>query len=90
MPMQFITARQLLDQGDVVVVVSDTQCNVRIFDDANFRAFTSGRRATYYGGFYRAFPASITVPSTGYWNVVLDVGPGRSANIRYSIRYITP
>jgi hypothetical protein len=33
------------------------------------------------------FPARITVPHDGYWNVTIDLGGGR-AHIRYNIGYL--
>jgi hypothetical protein len=32
-------------------------------------------------------PARIAVPSSGFWNVTIDLGEGR-ANIRYNIEYL--
>jgi hypothetical protein len=83
----FIQAREYLEEGDIVVVNCDHQCNVLVMDDHNFDSYRRGGRATYYGGFYQRLPARIAVPSTGYWNVVLDLGGGR-ANIRYGFSYI--
>jgi hypothetical protein len=83
----FIHAREYLNDGDIVVVNCDTQCNVLVMDDYNFDSYRRGGQATYYGGFYQRLPARISVPSTGYWNVVLDLGGGQ-ANIRYGFSYI--
>ena len=84
--MNFIHAHEYLDDGDVVVVNSDTQCNVMLTDDLNFLAFKRGSRCTHYGGFYERFPVRIAAPHSGWWNVTLDVGAGYEANIRYSIQ----
>lgn len=86
--MEFIHSREHLNGGDGVVVDSDTQCNVMLTDDSNFRSFKSGHRFTHYGGFFERFPARIAVPHSGYWNVTLDVGAGYRANIRYNISII--
>lgn len=85
--MQFIHAREHLSNGDVVVVQSSHQCNVRVMEDANFERFQNGSSHEYLGGFYKRFPARIRVPSTGYWNVTLDLAGG-TANVKYSIRYL--
>lgn len=85
--MDFFHDRQYLDEGDIVVVNCDYQCNVKVMDDLNFQAYRNGQRHTYYGGFYRMLPARIPVPSNGNWNVTLDLGGG-SANIRYGFSYI--
>lgn len=83
----FIHAREYLDDGDIVIVDCDHQCNVRVMDDTNFHRFQRGDRHQYYGGFFQRLPARITVPSTGNWNVTIDLGGGR-ASIRYNIRYL--
>jgi hypothetical protein len=85
--VNFIHTREFLSAGDVAVLECDTQCNFRLTDDLNFAAFERGDAHTYYGGFFTHFPARIPVPSTGYWNVTIDLGGG-SANIRYSLSYI--
>jgi hypothetical protein len=84
--MNFIHAEEYLDDGDIVIVDSSHQCNVRLMDDANFERFRRGAQHEYYGGAYKMFPARIRVPRSGHWNVTLDLGGG-SANIRYSINY---
>lgn len=85
--MDFIHAREYLDEGDVVVVECSHQCNVSVMDDTNFSYYRSGGRYHYYGGHFKMLPARIRVPSSGYWNVALDLGGG-SANIRYNISYL--
>ena len=85
--MNFIHSREYLAAGDVVIVNCDHQCNVRVMDDSNLGSYRSGGRHTYYGGHYAQLPARIAVPSTGYWNVALDLGGGQ-ANIRYNISYL--
>ncbi len=83
----FIHAREYLDSGDVVRLDCDTQCNFMIMTDTNFSAYRSGGRFNYHGGHYKRFPAAIDVPSSGHWNVVIDLGGGR-ANIRYNVSYL--
>ena len=85
--MNFIHAREYLQEGDIVVVTSDYQCNVAIMTDSEFRNYQSGRKFSHWGGPYTDFPARIVVPHTDNWNVTLDLGGG-SANIRYSISYV--
>lgn len=86
--MSHIHAREFLRSGATVRVDCDHQCNVLVMDDTNYRAYQSGGRATYYGGFYTRLPALIGVPCNGHWNTVIDLGGGR-ANIRYNISYLT-
>jgi Domain of unknown function (DUF1883) len=85
--MSFLHSREYLDQGDVVVVNCSHQCNIMLMDDGNFQSYKSGRRFTHYGGFYKMLPARIAAPSTGNWNIVLDLGGGR-ANISHSIQIL--
>ena len=85
--MNFIHAEEYLDDGDIVVVNSSHQCNVRVMDDANFEWFRRDSQHEYYGGAYKRFPARIQVPRSGRWHVTLDLGGG-NANIRYGISYI--
>ena len=85
--MDFIHAEQHLNAGDEVVVNSTHQCNISLTTDAEFWNYKSGRQFRYHGGFFRMFPASVVVPTSGHWNVTLDLGGG-AANISYSINYI--
>lgn len=85
--MNFIHSREYLNQGDVVRLDCDTQCNFMITNDSNFSSYRRGGQYTYHGGHFTHFPATITVPRTGHWNVVIDLGGG-SASIRYNLSYI--
>lgn len=85
--MEFLHSREYLRSGQSVRVDCDTQCNVMLLDDHNFDRYRSGRDFNYYNGFYERFPAVITPPHAGYWNIVLDLG-GASATIRHSIQII--
>jgi hypothetical protein len=55
-----------------------------LLDDTNFRYYKGGERFHYFGGHFKMFPAKIPVPSSGYWNIVIDLGGGQ-ANIKYAI-----
>jgi hypothetical protein len=83
----FIHSREYLKAGDTVRLDCDTQCNFRITTDSEFSSFRRGGACRYYGGFYKSFPAAITAPHSGYWNVIIDLGGGR-ANIRYDLTVI--
>jgi hypothetical protein len=85
--MNFIHTRERLEEGQSVRVDCDTQCNVMLTDDTNFSIFRRGGGCTYYGGHFTMFPAVITPPYAGYWNVTIDLG-GAQANIRYSINIV--
>jgi hypothetical protein len=80
----FVQDRQYLRQGDVVLVESNQKCNVRLADDQNYSKFKRGQQHQYYGSFYHVLPARIVVPSSGYWNVILELGGKRpDVNINY-------
>lgn len=70
--MKFIHRREYLNEDDLVIIESSQPCNIRLMNDANFRSFRNGGRHTYHGGAFIQFPAKITVPSTGFWNITLD------------------
>jgi hypothetical protein len=85
--MNFVHAREYLEAGDVVIVNCSYQCNVLLTSDSNFNAYRSGGRFSYYGGHRRVLPTRIAAPSTGYWNVTIDLG-GASGSFRYNISYL--
>jgi hypothetical protein len=87
--MNFEHGRAYLQAGSIVVVNCDTQCNARVMDDANFRSYSNGQAYRALGGGYRYFPVRIPVPSSGYWNVTIDLG-GSPDRFRYSMNYIGP
>jgi hypothetical protein len=58
-----------------------------LLTDSEFSNYKNRRSFNYYGGHFTNFPARLAAPSSGYWNVVIDLGGG-SANIRYSIHVI--
>ncbi len=76
-----------LNDGDVVVVTLDHQANVMLLDDLNYSNYKSGRSFHYHGGHAKVSPIRITAPSTGHWNVIIDLGGG-SGTIRHSINII--
>ena len=51
--MDFLHERQYLEEGDIVVVDCDHQCNIMVMNDHNFQSYRSGRRWDGYGGFYK-------------------------------------
>jgi hypothetical protein len=85
--MKHVHAREYLKAGDIVVVECSHQCNIRVMNDTNYHQYKNGGGHEYHGGFFERFPARISVPSSGHWNVALDLGGG-SANIKSKIGYI--
>ena len=85
--MQFIHAREYLDDGQAIEVDCDTQCNVLLTTDSDFSSYQRRGSYNYFGGFRTRFPTVIRPPHGGHWNVTIDLAGG-SANIRYSIRVV--
>jgi len=73
--MRFLHSEVTTELGDAIIVsLSGTEANVMVMDDSNFRNYRSGGSFNYYGGHYRRSPAIIRPPSSGRWNVVIDLG----------------
>jgi len=58
----------------VRVYLTGSAANVLVMDDVNFLSFKSGQAYRYYGGHYTRSPAIIKPPSSGRWNVVVNLG----------------
>ena len=92
--MKFVHQREHLNEDDIVVVEGSQRCNIRLMNDANFRSFKNGGRHTYHGGHFEKFPAKITVPSTGFWNITIDtvsrraISVTRKPNLTHSIKIL--
>jgi hypothetical protein len=87
--MRIIHARQWLDGNERFRVDCDTQANVLLMDDNSFRAYKRGGPYRYSdGGFFKRYPAILTPPYPGHWNVTIDLA-GARAHIRYSITVVS-
>lgn len=82
--MGFLYKRLHFNDGQTVVVTLDRQANVILLDDYNFGRYKAGQSFRHFGGHAKQSPISIPVPSTGYWNVVIDLG-GAAGQIRHSV-----
>lgn len=72
--MNFLHSVVHTNPGDAILVkLAGTEANVMVMDDINFRAYSSGSSFRYIGGHYERSPAVIR-PSSGRWNVVVDLG----------------
>lgn len=79
--MKFIHRRETLHEGDLVIIHCSQMCNIRLMNDANFRAYKNGARHNYHGGAFDRFPAKLRVPSDGVWNITLDVVSRRAISV---------
>ena len=92
--MKYIHQREHLNEDDVVVIDCSQTCNIRLMNDANFRSFKNGGRHTYHGGAFDTFPARITVPSSGFWNITIDtvtrkaISVTRKPTLKHSIKSV--
>jgi hypothetical protein len=85
--MRFIHQRRELKKGDVVQLDCDTQCNFMLLSDRDYAAYQQVRRFKYHGGTFKRFPARITVPETGPWNIIIDLA-GAKSEIQYNITVV--
>ena len=85
--MQFRYSQTWLNSGDTVVMDSNYACNFMVMDSINFMAYKSGRSFRYYGGHFSHFPAGITVPHSGNFYVVVDLG-GRRGMLSYNLKVL--
>lgn len=76
-------------KGAIAVVTLNKQANVRLMTASNYRAFKSGRRASFQGGRATTSPARLPIPSSGHWFVVVDLG-GLAGQVRASVAVQPP
>lgn len=73
--------------GRVIEVTLDKQANVLLLDSANYDNFRRGRNYRYQGGLATQSPCHLTVPHSGHWYVVINLG-GAAGTVRHSARVI--
>jgi hypothetical protein len=78
-----------LKKGSTVRVALANRANVRLMTSSEYSKFKRGQRHRYCSGHATRSPVSITVPSTGHWILVLDLG-GLRGTIRYSVSVTGP
>lgn len=72
--MNYLHSQGFLNKGDVVKVELDKEANIILLDSINYNNYVNSRQFTYYGGFAAVFPYQITVPYSGVWHIVMDLG----------------
>ncbi|MBA3272943.1 MAG: DUF1883 domain-containing protein [Chthoniobacterales bacterium] len=80
-------SRRYLNQGEIVQLDCDTQCNFMLLTDADFAAYQIVKPFRYHGGTFKRFPAQITVPDGDYWNIVIDLN-GATKEVQYNITIV--
>jgi hypothetical protein len=86
--MRFLHYQFSANMGNrVEVVLRGNAANVMLLDDSNFNNYKAGSQFTYYGGHYTKSPIFISVPSSGHWNLVVDLG-GAAGHVDASVRVI--
>ena len=85
--MRFVHQRRRLYKGEIVQLDCDTQCNFMLLSDADYVAYQRIRRFKYSGGTFKKFPARISVPETGDWNIIIDFA-GAKGEIRHNITIV--
>jgi hypothetical protein len=77
-----------VSQGRTAVVsLSGSAANVLLLDDLNFRRYRSGQQYNYKGGYVTQSPYRVTVPSSGHWHVVINLG-GYSGSVNSSVQVV--
>jgi hypothetical protein len=77
----------LCDKGQVVEVTLASAANVILLDYTNLHKYKNSMKYDYYGGHATLSPYRITIPQTGTWYVVIDLG-GYSGEVKSSVRVI--
>ncbi|WP_201025504.1 DUF1883 domain-containing protein [Lysobacter capsici] len=75
-------------RGDTVeVTLAGNAANVFLVDSSNFSAYKAGRRYTYHGGHAKRSPVHLTVPRSGHWHLIVDLG-GHRGTVKHSVRIL--
>jgi len=85
--MKFVHQREELSEGDMVVIQCSEMCNIRLMSDKNFRSYKNGGRHTYLGGAFDRFPAKITIPDNGVWNITIDVVSRKAISVTRKVDF---
>jgi len=85
--MNYIHSRRQLNKGDIVELTCEEACNFMLTDDSNFALYKKGDTFSYYGGHFDTFPAKITAPQSGDWNIIIDA-PGGNAIANWDMKIV--
>jgi uncharacterized protein DUF1883 len=74
----------------VVVHLRGSSANVILLDPLNFDRYRFGRLFGFTGGLHTRTPASVRIPETGHWYLVIDCGGYRHHVHPEKIEILTP
>lgn len=86
--MKAFYRREHLSAGQSVQVICSKPAIVMVMTDAGYDEYQDGQGAGFYGGYFTHFPAIITVPKSGYWNIVIDQFSDIAQEMSCSINYL--
>ncbi|EKQ57295.1 MULTISPECIES: DUF1883 domain-containing protein [unclassified Clostridium] len=72
-------------KGDILSIAIDRKVNIYLMDNINFQRYKNNMNCEYYGGVATCSTYNITVPRTGHWYIVMDLG-GNAGILNYSIK----
>jgi len=90
--MNFLHSRlQLRANALVEVSLSRPGANVMIMSDFNYDRYSRGQPFEYYGDNFNTTQVRLVAPTTGFWNLVVDLGgaPG-TISATYSVTQVPP
>jgi hypothetical protein len=76
-----------ISAGSIVEVTLGYAANVRVMDSSNYSNFKAGRRHRFIGGYIKRSPYKATIPRSGHWYVVVDLG-GHAGKVKSAVRVL--
>ncbi|NLN47800.1 MAG: DUF1883 domain-containing protein [Clostridiales bacterium] len=74
--------------GNIVEVSLGYAANIRIMDSSNYSSFKNGRKHRFIGGYVTRSPYKATIPHSGHWYVVVDLG-GYAGKVKSGVRVLS-
>jgi hypothetical protein len=74
-------------EGQVVEVTLSSAANVILLDYTNLHKYKNSMEYDYYGGHATLSPYRVTVPRTGTWYVIVDLG-GYGGSVQSSVSVV--
>lgn len=72
-------------RGDRLEVGIDRKANVILLDEANYQRYQIDQPFRYVGGYAHVSPIQLSVPYSGIWHLVIDMG-GSPGSVRATAR----